>query len=598
MPPENKRNLIGFAAVLAAVFALMQGHAFDWAERALLDAEFRYLRAHYPQALEQDVALIGIDETTFAALREPFALWHPHLGRLMKGLALAKPAAVGLDIVLPDRSYDFLIPRYDRPLLEGLAALRKAAPVVLAQALDEHGNQRMIFPPYLAIVGTHGVASVIVCRDPDQVIRRFDESECSFGETGASLAGRMAQHLGIQRPWRGYIHYALGDAVTYTPLHTVLEWIEDNDEARLGQTFRGRPVMIGVILPFTDRYSLPVALAAFEPNVRLLPGVLVHAQALRSMLGPGLIAPLPAGFGFALAAAAALFWFGASGWRKALVFALTAAGLLALAVALLHWKAALLPAASLAGAAFLALAARLAYDVFLESRERRFLRGAFSSYVSPQILKEILRGRIRPGLAGTRQQICVMFCDIRRFTARTENMSPEAVIRLLNEYFAATTSAILRHEGTTNKFMGDGLLAFFGAPQPLANPDKNALEASQAMLENLVRLNEQLAARGEAPLAIGIGLHSGEVVLGHVGGVSHQEYTAIGDVVNLASRLEQATKELGYPVVCSARVADAVGRAGGLEDLGQRPLPGHSALHVFGWRPPLLTAPAPQLEPA
>lgn len=590
----KQRILIGFAAVLLVALALMHWRAFDWAERALLDAEFRYLRSHYSQAVGKDIVLIGIDEATLAAQREPFALWHPYLGRLLNGLALAKPAVVGLDVALPARSFDFLIPQYDRPLLDGLTALHKVAPVVLAKSLDDRGNQRVIFPAYLAIAGLDGVGSVIVCRDPDHIVRRYDERECGFGETETSFAGRMAQHLGVQKKsWQGFINYSIGDAITYIPATTVFEWIEHNNVASLSEAFRGKPVMLGMIQPLTDRYPLPVALAAFEPNGRLLPGVLIQVQALRSMLGPGLIAPLPAGFALAFAAMAALFWFGAGGWRKALIFALTVAALFALATVLLLWQNAQFPAASLAGVSLLALAARFAYDTLLKSSERRLLREAFSSFVSPRVLKEILRGRIRPGLGGTRHRVCVMFCNIHGFTLRAERMSPEAVIKLLNDYFSAAVSAVLKHEGTTNKVSGDGMLAFFGAPQQLANPEKNALEASQDVLENLARLNQQLAARGQEPLTVGIGLHSGEVVLGQVGAVSHREYTVIGDVVNVASRLEQATTELGYPVVCSAGVADAVGRAGGLEDLGERTLREHPVLHVFGWRPRLLSSRAP-----
>jgi adenylate cyclase len=116
------------------------------------------------------------------------------------------------------------------------------------------------------------------------------------------------------------------------------------------------------------------------------------------------------------------------------------------------------------------------------------------------------------------------------------------------------------------------------------------------MLAGVRHVNEDLEALGRPPIRIGIGLHSGEVVLGHVGGQSHQEYTAIGDVVNIASRLEALTKELPYPVVCSARVADGVGRTGGLQDLGMKPLRGHAPLQVFGWQPPALAG-AGELAP-
>ncbi len=587
----KQRIFIGFTAVLLAALALMHWRAFDWSERALLDAEFRYLRAHYPQAVEKDVVLIGIDEAALAAQREPFGLWHPYLGRLLKGLALAKPAVAGLDVVLPSRSFDFLIPQYDRPLLDGLAALRNAAPVVLAQSLDDRGNQRVIFPVFLAIAGADGVGSVIVCRDPDHLVRRYDERECGFGESSSSFAGLMAKHLGVQnKSWEGFINYGIGDAITYIPVQKVLEWIDNNNEASLNEAFRGKTVMLGMIQPFIDRFPLPVALAAFEPDTRLLPGVLIQVQALRSMLGPGLIAPLPVELVLTLAAAAALFWFGAGGWRKLLVFVITAAALVVLSTVLLPWKNVQFPAASLVGLSLLALAARFAYDTFLKNREQRLLRAAFAGYVNPQVLRKILRGRIHAELGGTRQRVCVMFCNIRGFTSRAERMAPEAVIRLLNDYLSGAVSAVLKHEGTTSKISGDRLIAFFGAPQLLSNPEKNALEASQDVLENLARVNEQLALRGMEPLTLGIGLHSGEVVLGQVGALSHLEYTAIGDVVNVASQLEQAAAELDYPVVCTADVADAVGRAGGIKDLGERALYAHPAVRVFGWRPRLLSA--------
>jgi adenylate cyclase len=592
MNVDRLRFLLSFLALLAAGLAALHWRAFEPMDRTLLDAEFRLLREHAPQPVTRDVVLVGVDENTFRALREPFALWHPHLGLFLKGMAAARPAVVGLDIVLPDKSYNFLIPNYDQPLLEGLAAMRGAVPVVLAQSLDEHGNQRQLFPPYLSLVGKDALGSVAVCRDPDLVIRRFDETRCSEIDAQATLAGRMAKSLGIEHSWSGYIDYAAGDAVSYLPFHEVLEWIRNGEERRLESAFRDKPVLLGVILPYSDRHPLPVPLAAFEPDTLMLPGALIHVQALRSMLHRGFVQPLPEAVLLLLGAIALALWFGRTGLMKVLLALATVAVALAGSLLLL-WKGSYTPGATLALLALAAFAARLGYDALEQARERRFLRHAFGSYVSPQILKEILRGRINPGVAGRRARICVMFCDIRGFTARAEQLAPEEVITLLNEYFSALTAAIYKHGGTTNKFLGDGLLAFFGAPQPLANSEKSALEAAQDMLTSLEPLNRQLASAGKAPVAIGIGLHSGEVVLGHVGGRSHQEYTAIGDVVNIASRLEALTKELPYPVVCSSGVADAVGRAGNLQDLGVRPLRGHHAhLHVFGWQPPVIAAAA------
>ena len=107
----------------------------------------------------------------------------------------------------------------------------------------------------------------------------------------------------------------------------------------------------------------------------------------------------------------------------------------------------------------------------------------------------------------------------------------------------------------------------------------------------LRRLNLQLVENGQEPIVIGIGIHAGDVLAGNVGSVSRHEYTLIGDVVNIAARLEAVTKELNYPVVCSATIAAAVGGAGGLQDLGERIIRGHSRIHVYGWQPPAVAQP-------
>jgi len=580
-----KKTFVALALVLAAL-AVLYWHVFDAVDRRLADDQFRVLRRHFPQPVARDVLLVGIDEETYRSFSEPFALWHPHLGKFLKAMALAKPAVVGLDIVLPDKSYNFLIPDYDRPLLEGLAAVRGTAPIVLARSLDEHGNQRTLFPPYISLAGTEALGSVAVCRDVDLVVRRFDESDCG-NAAAPTLAGRMAKQLGIEQSWRGLIDYAAGDPVSYLPLQEVLRWSDAGDNERLRSTFAGKPVLLGVILPYSDRHALPVALAAFEPETRVLPGVLVHVQALRSMMHRGLIQPAPSFVIVLLSIAALGFWLGPSGWLKSSLLVIGIALALTLSTLLL-WKGTYLPAGTLCLLAVGAFLVRLAYDARGQIRERRFLRNAFGSSVSPQILKEILRGRISPGVAGTRQNLCVVYCRLLDFNQRAHELPAEESIALLNECFSAVTGAVYKHGGATNKFLGDALIAFFGAPQLLPNPNKSALEAAQDMLEEIGRLNERLRALGKKQVVLTVGVHSGEAVLGYVGGTSHHEYTAVGPAVSIASRLQGLCRELGFPVVCSVDVADGVGRVGGLRDLGVRPLRGHPPLQLFGWQPPAI----------
>ena len=155
----------------------------------------------------------------------------------------------------------------------------------------------------------------------------------------------------------------------------------------------------------------------------------------------------------------------------------------------------------------------------------------------------------------------MLFADIRGFTARSETIAPEATVRLLNRYFTEVTESIHGAGGTLDKFIGDGVMAFFGAPQSIANPCAPACAAARDMLARVVRLNGELAAQGEAPIAIGVGLHAGDAVVGNMGSAARHNYTAIGDAVNVASRLEGLTKDVGYPLVVSAAVCRGARRS-------------------------------------
>ena len=163
-------------------------------------------------------------------------------------------------------------------------------------------------------------------------------------------------------------------------------------------------------------------------------------------------------------------------------------------------------------------------------------------------------------------------------------------MRLLNDYFAPMIGVAQKHGGTIDKFVGDGMMVYFGAPQPLPCPEQAALEAAHEMLIALRHLNAGLVQAGSAPLRIGIGIHVGDAVVGHVGTDRLHQYTAVGDVIGTAIRLEALSKTLDFPVIVSGAVADGVGRGGGLADLGEQPLHGAAAIRVFGWNPP--TGPA------
>ncbi len=591
MPVLNRPLLFGFLLVLAAALGLASLRLAAPLDHQLLDQQFRWLRAAQPQPASDDVVIIGIDEKTYLGLNEPYALWHPHLGQLLEGLAQAQPAVVGFDVVLPVRSYDFLIPRYDLSLLQGIRTLRGVAPLVLGQSIDQRGAVRPIFPPYIALAGGDAaLASVAMCLDEDGVVRRFTRDLCQPDTPVTPLSARMAGHLGSHDERTGYIDYSVGGALDYLPLIDVLSWVRQGDTERLRAHFAGKAVLLGAVLPFEDRHRLPVPLSAWEPGRLQQPGVLMHAQALRSLRHHGMIQPLPDVLVLLLAALGSLFWWH-PGNRYKLALYLATLLILPLAGAWLLTAGTFLPAATLMLCGSLGFLARLSYESLRNYREKEQLRAAFSGYVSTPVLKEILSGRLKPDLGGERIHAAVLFADIRNFTTRSESLSPEKTIELLNAYFAEMTLAIQNHGGMIDKFIGDGIMASFGAPQPLENASRSAFAAAGEMLARLATLNVELIKRDHTPVAIGIGIHAGDVLAGHVGSVQRHEYTLIGDVVNVASRLEGLTKEVGFPLVCSATAAAEAGNVDQLHDLGAQAIKGHSNIHVYGWQP------APSAQP-
>jgi adenylate cyclase len=159
----------------------------------------------------------------------------------------------------------------------------------------------------------------------------------------------------------------------------------------------------------------------------------------------------------------------------------------------------------------------------------------------------------------------------------------------LNDFYSEMTVAIHQHQGTVDKFIGHGVIAFFGAPQALECPEKHALEAAQEMLLRLRLVNAKLQEQGILPIEIGIALHVGEVIIGQIGSESRLEYTAIGDAVSRTAKLAELTTTLRYPVVCSESVATAVENSGGLIECGEHSIKG-GLLKIYGWNPPLLAA--------
>jgi adenylate cyclase len=211
------------------------------------------------------------------------------------------------------------------------------------------------------------------------------------------------------------------------------------------------------------------------------------------------------------------------------------------------WLNLTLPVSAMA----LALFAGTAYRYFVEGAEKRAVKKLFGRYVSKDVYQQLIANPQLAQLGGTRREMTVLFSDIRGFTAITEGGDPEALVSQLNDYFSRMVGIVFRHQGTVDKFVGDMVMALFGAPVDDPQHAEHAVAAAVEMVEGLGELNRRWVGEGRVPLDIGIGVNSGEMIAGNIGSSSIMSYTVIGDNVNLGARLESLNKDYRTRIIIS-----------------------------------------------
>ena len=304
-----------------------------------------------------------------------------------------------------------------------------------------------------------------------------------------------------------------------------------------------------------------------------VPGFLEHATAIDNLLHNDVIRPAP-------------------GWlQPVLVIVMSAAGVLILifvrstsadvllmlaAIALyvsisytlfVHWNF-WLPTAAPLVTLVLSYFSCGAIRFATTGRELRRTRGTLDRYISPQLVGYVLNHLEEINLAGEKRELTIFFSDVRNFTTITEQSDPIELIALLNEYLTAMTEIIFKHDGIVDKFIGDGILAYWGAFTPGKNHALLAARASLEMTRRLEELNREWQSVGRQPISIGIGLNTGDVIFGNVGSGKKIEFTVIGDAVNLASRLEGLNKQFGTSIIISESTRSRLGDAAVVRALG------------------------------
>lgn len=191
------------------------------------------------------------------------------------------------------------------------------------------------------------------------------------------------------------------------------------------------------------------------------------------------------------------------------------------------------------------------YRYVTEEREKKKIRGAFQYYLTASVVNEILKDPSKLKLGGDKKNLSVMFSDIRGFTTISEKLSPEELVRLLNEYLTAMTDIVFKYDGLLDKYIGDAIMAVFGAPLDQPDHASRACRVALEMMAELGRLRQKWAAEGRPDVNIGVGINSGDMVVGNMGSEMRFDYTVMGDSVNLASRLEGTNKEYGTNIIIS-----------------------------------------------
>ncbi|HOE41794.1 MAG TPA: adenylate/guanylate cyclase domain-containing protein [Rhodoferax sp.] len=578
MPALRHRWLAVASASLTAALATLIAPLLPWMAAMDLFVFDAWHRLAGQRTEAMHTAIVAIDDTSLARFHDtPLAFWQPQFGAAIATLRQAGVKVIGIDLIQASSAEAWLnvLGAGDTPAGRSYEAPYRAAladgQVVLAGARAGQPGEADLMPPaeHIALLpgGADDIGLVTLEADGDGFVRRLAPVLAS---NSPSLAFAARLVLAAQ-PERQFASAALTIPFAGPPgtvPRVSLATLTDPDALKQPQVqaLRDRIVIIAAdATQLQDLQLTPYARALPGLPPQLMSGGEVHAQVVEAWLGQRTIA-VPAAWQGPLLAAALGLLLGAVALRSTPILLASLAALLAVASLLLSaalfghdvWLA---PTPLLLGLAS-AWTVGLGNRAGREARERAHLRRLFSRYVSDEVAELAVRDAL-PDTDGAAADVTVLFLDIRDFTSISEKLSSREVFELLNAWLPQACDPILAAHGNVDKFIGDAVMAVFGSPLPLPDHAQRAIDAARTVAlaadEFAVWVATRFADRKLPPFAIGIGLHSGPVVVGNLGTAGRIEFTAIGDTVNVASRLESASKTLGWRIVASAATVQAAG---------------------------------------
>ena len=577
---------VGFCVFLLTS-AIHQSGLLTIAELKTLD--HRYQQYADPAKAGKDIVLVAVDEASL----EVFGRWpwpRDRHGYVVRYLKEAGAKAIIFDILFlePDEDAE----EFDQAFAEDIRAAgnvflpfqlqsspdapppghlakatipvesKTAGPVTL---LSRDQGVKLPIPPLAE--SARGLGYVNFFPDPDGTMRRLpllaETPQATFMQLatavaryllqadGAVLDGRtlrmgtatipLTKHGEMVIDWHGTL-----EGKTY-PAYSIGAVLKSFSQMQKGE----RPLLDPALLKDKIVFIATTAAGTYDLRVTPLspitPGVLIHMATLDNILRGRYMQPAPY-WVFALTTLSLCLgtaWGFVLLQRQALKFALIggfAVAYYGLAVHAFTGHGLWLELAFPEGALALTFAASSTVEYLTEGRQRRLLRAAFDKYMAAEVVDEIMRNPEAIKLGGEKKELTVFFSDVAGFTTISEKLQPESLVELLNQYLSAMTDIILRHRGNVNKYLGDGIMAIFGAPRGEPNHATLACYAALDSQAALARLREEWTAQGHPEIIARIGVNSGPLVVGNMGSQARMEYTVMGDSVNLASRLEGANK--------------------------------------------------------
>lgn len=598
---QHSRRLLIALAALSFVIAEAANH-FDLASglnHAYTDLWHRFSGVRFEP---KHTALVVVDEESLARYPDdPLVFWPPLFAKAAATLREAGATVIGIDFLFSITPENWLnklkIPKNDAFRQYDLAFRQElnAGRIVLVSTLarGDPGKPDNLLLPHadylLSLPNMNLPANVALAdleTDHDGTIRRFAMSPAvnlpkdilagapTLG-FGALMAVRAAGENPVALEWRiggreygkasrHFISYAgPPKTIPRVSFQKLLEKDALQDPAV--QALKGKVVIIGGdYLGMNDIHSSPYTTTVAGRASTGMPGAEIQANIVETLLSGRSTEPTPHALRWLIEVLVLLlaihFYLRKSPWIG--LSAVAAGYVLSLIIGYISFRQfQLFPAAHLQMALLAAFLMVLGLRLTREEREKTRIRNMFEGYVSDDVVNMLLTSGERPDLNGQTMRVTVLFSDIRNFTTITEKLSAHETVEFLNVYFERVINVILAEGGRIDKFIGDAVMAEFGVPYPFPNHAESALRAAAGIRsvakEFMGWMHERFPDRGIPEFGIGVGIHTGLAVVGNLGSAKRMEFTAIGDTVNVASRIESETKNLNCVILASAQTVSA-----------------------------------------